>query len=93
MMSKIMKKMKSPNRECLGLIILFLRELCSFQKVNTMTAEKLANSFWVNLVADDEAFQKSLLTGIIKTLISSEIGVYMPTVRNIMYCTRYEKLG
>ena len=85
-MSKVMKEMKSPNRECLGLIVSFLREVCAFRKFNNTTAHNLSTCFVLSIMGGGNAFDQLSLLGsgaqIIKKLIGSNIKIYMPSIRN-----------
>ena len=95
-MSKVMEEMKSPNRECLGFIISFLRETCAFRKFNKMTADNLSTCLGFALVgAGNSSVQLSFLGSgvqIIKEFIRKDIKIYMPSIKDVRSYTRYKDI-
>lgn len=93
-LGKLVKRIQSPNRECLGLLISFLRELCAFRKFNHMTANNLATCFVLSVFGRGETQAQILLvtTGsqIIKKLIEGQVRIFMPSVKHVKNNTRYK---
>lgn len=93
-LGKLVKRIPSPNRECLGLLVSFLRELCAFRKFNHMTANNLATCFVLSIFGRGKTHQQIILvttgTKIIKQLIAGEIRIFMPSVKNVKKNTRYK---
>lgn len=93
-LGKLVKRIPSPNRECLGLLISFLRELCAFRKFNHMTASNLATCFVLSVFGRGKTHQQIILvttgTKIMEKLISGKIKIFMPSVRHVKTNTRYK---
>lgn len=93
-LGKLVKRIPSPNRECLGLLVSFLRELCAFRKFNHMSSDNLATCFVLSVFGRGETATQIVLvtTGsqIIKKLIEGQIRIFMPSVKHVKFNTRYK---
>jgi len=78
-------RIQSPNRQCLSLLIQFLREVAQFEKINKMSAVNLATCFAPSLLRapDDVAPEQALMDmspaiGVLNTLIKSNRKMFLP---------------
>lgn len=93
-LSEVIKRIKCPNREVLGLLIAFLRELSTFRQHNQMTVENIATCFVFCLFGkvgpNFPMTSIGLAGGIIKKLLRSEVKIFMPMFEYVQQNTRYK---
>eukprot|EP00924_Labyrinthula_sp_SR-Ha-C_P014330 maker-scaffold_20-snap-gene-2.9-mRNA-1 protein AED:0.04 eAED:0.04 QI:102/1/0.8/1/1/1/5/130/247 len=91
----VIKRIKRPNRECLGFLISFLREVCTFKRFNQMSADNLATCFVLCLMSSnnsDAGEQMFLIANgarVLKWLISEPVNLFMPSVNSVKQNTLY----
>mmetsp|Transcript_9409 Transcript_9409/g.16483 ORF Transcript_9409/g.16483 Transcript_9409/m.16483 type:complete len:382 (+) Transcript_9409:484-1629(+) len=90
-------KLQSPNRECLSLLINFLREVAVFEKANKMTAVNLATCFAPSLMRapDDVSPEEALMDmsaaiGVLVVLIRSDRKLFLPAKDQLKSSTRHK---
>eukprot|EP00924_Labyrinthula_sp_SR-Ha-C_P014356 maker-scaffold_20-snap-gene-3.43-mRNA-1 protein AED:0.00 eAED:0.00 QI:151/1/1/1/1/1/2/75/326 len=95
--NRIIRAIPSPNRECFGLLISFLREVSAFRKFNQMNAENLATCFVLSLIGADNATDQLQILGTggiaMKTLITKDVKLYMPSMQNVKNNTKFKGTG
>lgn len=99
-MQAIVEAIISPNRECLGFLVSFLREVVQFESVNQMNSRNLAICFAPSLIREPEDVAPELAMammgpsiGIIKTLIESDIKIPMPSASVVKQNTKHKPKG
>mmetsp|Transcript_25474 Transcript_25474/g.41091 ORF Transcript_25474/g.41091 Transcript_25474/m.41091 type:complete len:407 (-) Transcript_25474:12-1232(-) len=90
----------SPNRECLSLLIQFLREVTRLEKYNKMSPANLATCFAPTLMRapEDVSPEQALMDmgpaiGVLVVLIRSDRELYLPPKNQIKKSTRHKPKG
>jgi len=97
---KALKDIQSPNRECLCLLVQFLREVAQFEKYNKMSPANLATVFAPSLLRapEDRSPEQALMDmspaiGVLVTLIRSDKKLYMPSKDQVKASTKHKPKG
>ena len=92
--NKVLKGMISPNRECLGFVISFLREVATFEELNKMSQDNLAKIWCMSLMRGKDPMEEmarlGIATGVLRALIKLPVNLYMPSVRTVQKNTKYK---
>jgi hypothetical protein len=90
-------RLQSPNKECLSLLLQFLREVAQFEKYNKMSAANLATCFAPSLLRapDDVSPEQALMDmsaaiGVLVVLLRSERKLFVPSKETIRAATKHK---
>merc|ERR1712150_18934 len=92
--------LQSPNRECLSLLMQFLREVTQFSSINKMTSTNLATVFAPSVlrspdsVTAEQAFlDLGSAISVINILIRSNREIYLPPKEQVIKATKHKPKG
>jgi len=87
----------TPNRECICLLLQFLREVAQFERVNKMSPANLATVFAPSLLRapEDVSPEQALMDmgpaiGVLVTLIKSDRPLFMPPKEEVRNATKHK---
>ncbi|GBG35050.1 Rho GTPase activating protein, putative [Hondaea fermentalgiana] len=92
-----MENVQSPNRECICLLIQFLREVAQFEEINKMSPANLATCFAPSLLRapDTVSPEQALMDmgpaiGVLVTLIRSDRPLFLPPKEQVRASTKHK---